>query len=181
MIGSAKDRFVRLARYNERANREMLEALSLITDKARRRDVGSWFGSIHGILNHVIVSDINWLFRYGALAPDSPVLKDPQLHPASLSWQHDLHDDFEALASHRRAVDGLIRAWFAEFPELRYGELFSYRDSKGAARSAIACDAFDFLFVHQAHHRGQMSQILDTLGVPNNVADNVGFLARDSE
>ena len=36
--------------------------------------------------------------------------------------------------------------------------------------------AFEFLFVHQIHHRGQVSQVLDLLGLPNNFADNVAFL-----
>ena len=181
MIPSVRDRFVRLARYNERANREMYEALSPVTDRVRKRDVGSWFGSIHGILNHAIVSDINWLRRYRALAPQSPVLADARLDPPDLSWHKDLYEDFGALAGHRAAVDALITAWFEELPEPCYGRAFEYLDSSGGARSALACDAFDFLFVHQAHHRGQVSQILDTLGVANNFADNSRFLARDGE
>jgi uncharacterized damage-inducible protein DinB len=40
----------------------------------------------------------------------------------------------------------------------------------------VAASAFEFLFVHQTHHRGQVSQILDRLGLPNNVADNAAFL-----
>ncbi len=174
----ARERFARLARYNERANEEMIRALEGVTDRVRRRDLGSWFGSIHGILNHLIVCDINWLRRWRALSPRSPVLADRRLDPPNLSWERDLHDSFEALVEHRRAVDALIRAWFGEFPESRYGETFEYRDSKGGLRSAVAADAFDFLFVHQVHHRGAIAQILDSLGVANNFADNTAFLAR---
>ena len=179
MTYGMKDRFLRMAAYNGRANEELYEALSRVTDRARKRDTGSWFGSIHGILNHVVICDINWLRRYRALAPDSTILADPALDPPGLSWDHDLHDDFGRLRDARTAVDVVIRRWFAGFAEQRYGEVFLYRDSKGTSREAAAAEAFDFLFVHQVHHRGQISQILDALGVPNNMADNVGFLARD--
>ena len=168
--------FQNLARYNERANGEMYAALSQLTDKARKRDVGSWFGSIHGILNHVIITDMNWLKRYRALSPESPVLTDPQLDPPNLSWSHDLHEDFEALRQTRGFVDAKIRAWFAEFPMSRCSEEFQYHDSRGTLRRAVAGAAFEFLFLHQTHHRGQISQILDVLGLPNNFADNAAYL-----
>ncbi len=181
MTVSLKGRFVRLARYNGRANAEMYEALSRVTDRARRRETGSWFGSIHGLLNHVIVCEIAWLRRYRAMAPDSPALTDPCLDPPNLMWDHDLHEDFDELASHQAAVDAAARAWFAELPESRYGEIFEYQDSSGSLHDVVACDAFDFLLVHNTHHRGQVSQILDTLGVANNFADNKRFLSRDAD
>ncbi len=178
MSNLARQHFRRLACYNTRANGEIFEAASRLTDKARRRDVGSWFTSLHGILNHVLVCDIHWLRRYRALDPDSAVLDDPCLDPPGLSWDRDLHEDFAPFRAHREAVDGRIEAWFAEFPESRYGEAFEYRDSRGSLQKvAAAAEAFDFLFVHQTHHRGQVSQVLDALGVPNNPADNLRFLS----
>ena len=168
--------FHHMARYNARANREMLQQLALLTGRARRRDTGSWFISIHGLLNHVLICDINWLKRYRALEPDSPVLQDSQLDPPNLSWEHDLHDDFKSLAEHRPVVDALIMAWFEAFPASRYAEVFPYQDSVGATRRAMAGQAFEFLFLHQTHHRGQISQSLDTLGLPNNFADNAAYL-----
>ncbi len=168
--------FQNLARYNQRANQEMFESLSLLTEKARKRENGSWFGSIHGILNHIIVVDINWLKRYRALAPDSPVLADPRLDPPNLSWDHPLHEDLKGLRETRTVVDARIRDWFAEFPPSRYDEVFEYQDSRGTLRQAMAGAAFEFLFLHQTHHRGQISQILDEIGLPNNFADNAAYL-----
>jgi uncharacterized damage-inducible protein DinB len=173
---TAQSVFQNLARYNERANQELFASLSHLTGRVRRRDMGSWFESLHGILNHIIICDINWLRRYRTLEPDSPVLNDPALDPPNLSWDRDLHDDFGALGEHRRQVDALIRAWFDAFPPARYKESFQYRDSGDTLRSARAGQAFEFFFLHQTHHRGQISQILDTLGQPNNIADNAAYL-----
>ena len=171
-----KQSFQNLARYNQRVNQEMYEILSSLTDRARKKDVGSWFGSIHSVLNHLIICDLNWLRRYRSLSPDSPVLTDPRLDPPNLSWEHDLHDNFASLWKDRAVVDERIRAWFDEFPLSRYDENFQYRDSVGKLRNALAGAAFEFLFLHQTHHRGQISQILDNIGLPNNFADNGAYL-----
>lgn len=173
---TAQSVFQSLARYNERANQELFASLSQLTGRVRRRDMGSWFGSLQGILNHILICDINWLRRCRILEPDSPVLNDPALDPPNLSWDRDLHDDFGTLREHRCQVDALIRSWFDAFPAARYRESFQYRDSAGTLRSARAGQAFEFLFLHQTHHRGQISQILDTLGQPNNLADNAAYL-----
>lgn len=150
----------------------MYAALSLLTDLARKRETGSWFGSIHGIANHALVADLYWLRRYRALSSDSAVLNDPRLSPPGLSWQGFLHDDFADMRATRAYVDERIVDWFTEFPVGRYGEAFRYEDSRGISRHAVADRAFEFLFVHQIHHRAQVSQILDQLGIPNNYADN---------
>ena len=168
--------FQNLARYNGRANNEMYQVLGMLTDSARKQETGSFFGSIHGILNHLLICDINWLKRYRALSPESPVLTDPRLDPPNLSWEHDLHDNFSALREDRKIVDERIQAWFAEFPASRYGEVFEYQDSKGNRQHPIAAAAFEFLFMHQTHHRGQVSQILDAMGLANNFADNFAYL-----
>jgi uncharacterized damage-inducible protein DinB len=172
--------FQNLARYNQRANREMYEILSLLTDKARKMERGAWFGSIHGILNHLIITDLNWLKRFRALSPKSS-LNDPQLDPPNLSWEHDLHDNFKELRNTREVADARIRDWFSEFSTDRYNEVFQYQDSRGTPREAKAGAAFEFLFLHQTHHRGQVAQILDALGLPNDFANNITYLEGPKE
>lgn len=180
MDHSATQLFQHQARYNQRANEEMFRVLAQLTDRALKRDAGSWFGSIHGILNHLIITDINWLRRFRALSPNSTVLSDMALDPPNLSWDSDLHDNFQDLSRNRASIDVLICDWFEEFPETRYGDTFEYQDSAGTFLSAAAGTAFTFLFTHQAHHRGQVSQVLDTLGLPNNMADNIAYLEMQS-
>lgn len=172
----SKDIYSHLALYNKRANAEMFAVLAQLTNKARRRDTGSWFGSIHRLVNHIIIADMYWLNRFKPVFPESAVLKDPLLSPANLSWQHDLCEHFEELRDERRFVDDRIISWIEECPEDRYGDSFKYSDSVGNLHSAVVGQAFEFLFLHQVHHRGQVSQVLDSLGLPNNFADNVAFL-----
>ena len=164
--------FQNLARQNERIDAEMCEVLSLVPDYKLEENAGSHFGSILGILNHIIICDINWLKRYRPLAPDSPVLNHPLLDPPGLSWEHNLHADFSGFRTNRTAIDSLIRKWFDEFSPESYGSTFDYVDSRGKTRHAVAGEAFEFFFLHQTHHRGEVSQILDGFGVENNFMDN---------
>jgi hypothetical protein len=53
---------------------------------------------------------------------------------------------------------------------------FEYQDSVGNLRHATAGAAFEFLFLHQTHHRGQISQILDSMGLAHSFADNAAYL-----
>ena len=73
-------------------------------------------------------------------------------------------------------ISGKLTAWFREYPRDGYGKPFQYKDSMGSVRDAVAGPSFDYLFIHQLHHRGQISQILDEVGLPNNFADNLLFL-----
>lgn len=172
----SKDIFLHLARYNQRVNAELFEILGQFTDRARRRDNGAWFGSLHGMANHLIVADLHWLQRFKPVFAESVVLNDPRLSPAGLSWKQDFRENFEELQEERKYVDARLVAWFAECPENRYGDHFQYTDSAGNLRNAMVGQAFMFLFIHQTHHRGQVAQVLDSLGLPNNFADNIGFL-----
>jgi uncharacterized damage-inducible protein DinB len=168
--------FLDFARYNGRANEELYNVLGMLTDKARRRETGSWFGSIHRLINHIIIADMFWLKRFQPIFPGSRVLADTRLIPEDLSWSHALREDFDELRGERGYVDSRLIDWFDECPEERYGVRFEYVDSAGSTRPGVASNAFEFLFVHQIHHRGQVSQILDELGLPNNIADNGAFI-----
>ncbi len=176
MTTSTRNIFLDLARYGRRANNELFEALSKLTERARRRDTGSYFGSVSRLVNHILIADMFWLKRFRPLFPESRVLADQRLIPDDLAWEVDRGESFAELWEQRSYVDdGLIR-WFEECPEDRYEKRFDYLDSGGSTRSAVAVEAFEFLFLHQMHHRGQVSQILDAFGLPNNVADNGAFL-----
>jgi uncharacterized damage-inducible protein DinB len=50
MAYELKSSFQHSARYNAWAKQQMFAALAKRTGRARRRDAGSWFGSIHRLL-----------------------------------------------------------------------------------------------------------------------------------
>src|SRR5215204_3042142 len=60
-----------MAAYNRWANRRLYAAAAL-PDEDYRRPVGAFFGSLHGTLNHLLVTDRIWMRRFEGTgdAPD---------------------------------------------------------------------------------------------------------------
>ena len=176
MTGLWKNEMEHLARFNAGSNRELYRILTQLTPGALVSDRGSWFGSLTGMLNHIIVTDIHWLDRFRPLDPEAAVFTDGRLGSFSLEWK-PLSEDFSVLSEGRRVVDDLISEWFVWFPEENYARDLSYLDSGGRTQSTTAARAFSFLFSHQNYHRGQISQVLDEIGLPNSFMDNLKYQA----
>src|SRR3712207_9504011 len=52
-----------MAAYNRWANRRLYAAAAALLDDDYRRPAGAFFGSLHGTLNHLLVTDRNWTSR----------------------------------------------------------------------------------------------------------------------
>ncbi len=59
-----KAQFDMLARYNAFANRRLYDACGALSDEDYRADHGAFFKSVHGTLNHLLVTDRIWLARF---------------------------------------------------------------------------------------------------------------------
>src|SRR5262249_199616 len=53
-----------MARYNAWMNRKLYDAAATLPDDERRRDLGAFFHSLHGTLNHLVLTDRAWLVRF---------------------------------------------------------------------------------------------------------------------
>jgi uncharacterized damage-inducible protein DinB len=166
-----KETFVLLAEYNAVTNREVLEILRGVSEEDLGRDLGTYFASILGIMNHILVADVLWLGRFSAaLTEMSDLGKDlPEFEIKKLTdviWP-DL-DTFSPLREH---VDGLISQAFLALPEERFTVVLRYHNWRGQEQEKIAWRAFLHFFNHQTHHRGQVSALLDRLSVKNDYSN----------
>ena len=57
------DHFRQFAAYNAWANARLYEAALDLPDEPYRRQVGVFFGSLHGTLNHLLATDRIWFKR----------------------------------------------------------------------------------------------------------------------
>src|SRR5262245_6793058 len=58
------------ARYNRWMNAKVFDAAARLSDEERKRDRGAFFGSIHNVMNHILVGDRIWLGRLTGRVPD---------------------------------------------------------------------------------------------------------------
>ena len=69
---AVKAHFEQFATYNCWANARLYHAALALSDADYRRNVGAFFKSMHGTLNHLLVADRIWLKRSRAKGSSRP-------------------------------------------------------------------------------------------------------------
>jgi uncharacterized damage-inducible protein DinB len=148
------DHFRMLARYNTVANERLYEVCARLEDQEYRKPRQGSFGSIHGLLNHVLLADRIWMSRFAGAGRTTPALNTV------------LFDEFPALREARVDQDAAIERYFAGVDSGFLERSFPYTNSKGIACVEPAPIAFAHFFNHQTHHRGQVHVMLSQTPVP---------------
>ena len=166
-----KEIFQLLAEYNALTNREMIGILSRLPAEKLAQDAGSFYKSILGLGNHVMLSDLAWLERFARQWPElEPVRK--RLPAIKVQKLTDLvWDSLEAYGAVRQELDETIRQAFRTIADGRYEEVLSYKNFRGEEQKKIAWRAFLHMFNHQTHHRGQVALLLDQFKVENDYSN----------
>jgi uncharacterized damage-inducible protein DinB len=143
-----------LARYNRVANERIFSCCAQLEDAERRKQRPGSFGSIHALLNHILLGDRIWMGRF-----------ENRAHSTTPPLNTVLYQDFAALQEARAAEDSRIEAFFAQAgPEFFDSEL-RYTNSMGVDYVDRATVAAAHIFNHQTHHRGQIHVMLSQTAV----------------
>jgi uncharacterized damage-inducible protein DinB len=161
------------ARYNRWMNDKIYTAAAGLTDEARKRDVGAFFRSIHGTLNHLMVADRVWLGRFRGL----PVA-DGDMAPGIRSLDQELYADFEELRRQRSALDDELTSWVGGVTEEQLAGPLVYRRF-GAQLECTLRWAVAQVFNHQTHHRGQVTALLTQQGCDPGATDLFAMLKEE--
>lgn len=148
-----KAHFDSLARYNAWANQRVYDAAAALTDAEYRADRGVFFRSMHGTLNHLLVTDRIWMQRITGRG-DAPDRLDAVLF-----------EDFSDLRAAREAEDKRIFEHITGLSEADLAGTIKYRrvSTPDIFEQPLA-PALAHLFNHQTHHRGQAHAILTGFG-----------------
>jgi uncharacterized damage-inducible protein DinB len=144
--------FSMMAGYNAWANERVYDAAAGLSDSDYRADRGAFFKSVHGTLNHLLVTDCIWMRRFTGTG-DAPTRLDAILF-----------DDLSDLRAARRAEDQRIESYVGELDEARLNGLLRYRTISNPTdfEQPLASTLIHF-FNHQTHHRGQVHALLTGL------------------
>ena len=145
--------FRMLAQYNRVANERLYRCCAELPGaEYRERRAGS-FGSIHALLNHILLGDRIWMARFEGEGRTTPALNTI------------LFDEFQALHTARVTEDARIEAFFAAATESFFSRSFSYTNNQGKEYIETAEIAVSHFFNHQTHHRGQIHAMLSATSV----------------
>jgi uncharacterized damage-inducible protein DinB len=155
------------ARYSERANRSVAALLDGLSLEERNKDRGAYYGSLAGLLSHVLGGTLYFqgLFR------------------ASRPGYFAACESISSLSSHEGAVDAagweaLKRSLAAaDKAAVELSESLSPADADwpvpldwygGNPKAVPLRFLFNQMIVHGIHHRGQISQVLDEMKVEHD-------------
>ncbi len=149
----AHTHFSHLARYNVWATKRLLRAVEALPETDYRRDVGLFFKSIHGTLNHLLVGEhLIWFARFAkGVSPKVPLDTEAEPDRARLA---------QALKGGAANWLPLISAW----PNERFGGTLDYITLNGQPASLNFAATLAHVFNHGTHHRGQITAALTAMG-----------------
>ncbi len=143
------NRYAALGAYNAWANARVFDAAAALPDADYRADRGAFFKSVHGTLNHLLVTDRIWMKRFTGTGT-APDRLDAILFEA-------LDDLWHA----RRSEDARLTSFVAGLDDPALAGRFTYtRASTPERYEQELGPALDHLFNHHTHHRGQVHAML---------------------
>ena len=147
-----KPLFEMLAAYNAWVNERLFAAAAQVPERDYRADHGVFFHSLHGTLNHLLLGDRIWMYRFTGEGEEPRVLSGI------------LYDDFGELREARCVEDARILAYIAGLDDGALAGTIRYRSTRSPTEleQRLAPLLLHF-FNHQTHHRGQAHAILTRL------------------
>lgn len=153
------DYFQLMANYNRWMNQNLFAVCAHISDADRHKDLGAFFKSIHGTLDHIFYGDKAWMSRFTC-------------KPVDVDIGQELHSDFLSLQKARAAMDNAIVEWSRALDNAWLKEPFTYTSKvDGKTRTLPAWILVTHMFNHQTHHRGQATTLIKQLGYEPGITD----------
>lgn len=149
-----------MSSYNLWINRKLYEICSKFPDEERKRDAGAFFKSIHGTLNHLLLTDRVWMGRFTG-------------NPASYkSLDEELYSDFNRLREAREKEDQNIISWITSLKDTDLSNDLAYMSMVSPQpRKYPLWFALSHFFNHQTHHRGQITTLINQMGIDPGITD----------
>jgi uncharacterized damage-inducible protein DinB len=171
---------VMYARYNQAGNKVVFGLLDKTSNDEREKDRGSFYGSLSGLFRHIIGGTRFFLGMYkAALNGNAAALKAitaietlPKLPEGALS-----EVQWKELESAVNAVDTAYTDMACALSESDLSLPVKVEWYGGNPASVPLSFMLSQLVVHNTHHRGQISQILDSIKIDNDYSGiDVSFL-----
>jgi len=135
--------FSQLSHYNSWANARLYEAALALPEDLYKSDTGIFFRSLHGTLNHLLLTDRLWLTRLTGVGEQPKRLDDIQ------------YENRIELARARLAEGARLIAVVNSYDDDMLSRPHAYNTTSGVPQEQPLSDILLHLFNHQTHHRGQ--------------------------
>ncbi|WP_461255223.1 DinB family protein [Treponema sp. R80B11-R83G3] len=168
------------AKYNQAANKTIFGLMDEMDNEEREKDRGSFYGSLSGLLRHIIGGTQFFLGMYKAsLTGNAAALKaisaiealpkPPEGALSATQWKE--------LGSVLNTIDSAYVGMTEALSESDLNLPVKIEWYGGNPASVPLSFMLSQLVVHNTHHRGQISQVFDSLTIANDYSGiDVSFL-----
>ena len=161
-----KEYLLHLLKYNRGANAEVVKALTAMSEAERKADRGAFAKSLHGLLSHIAGGELFLQAQLRAAPVPAAALKHAYAD-RKLVFGEENFPDFEDLSKAIAAFDDTNVAFAEALDDAAFETKCSVMTPKGKLEVNIAWVVIQII-THGVHHRGQISQVLDELGIAND-------------
>jgi uncharacterized damage-inducible protein DinB/predicted N-acetyltransferase YhbS len=164
-----KTQLMTMARYNAWAITQLYEHVEALPEADYRRDCGLFFKSVHGTLNHLLVTEHHlWRRRFAeGLSPKLALDAEVESDRAALKT---------SLLEGAAAWPALIEGW----SDGQLAGTLDYNTSKGVPMSLPFAATLNHVFNHGTHHRGQITAGITAMGRACPEIDLVWMLQKET-
>lgn len=173
---SMTDHFRLFAEYNRLMNSRIYDAACALPVTDLRADRGAFFKSVLGTLNHILVGDIIWLKRFSNHPSSKNVLSQLAKMDPPNALNEILFNDLSVLRDERLALDDVIVQWTGSLSDEDLQGFVVYESMDGRGFQKPFSSLISHLFLHQVHHRGQITTLLSQSGVDFGDTDLVELI-----
>ncbi|PKL24071.1 MAG: hypothetical protein CVV47_12490 [Spirochaetae bacterium HGW-Spirochaetae-3] len=165
-----------VAEYNAAAMDAMLAAIAKAPAGLAARDVGLYYKSVDGTVEHLAWALVLWLKRYAGFGSYHCLASSALIAKPLDETRDGVRGDSEKTAALLREADALMIEFVKEVPESELSRRVTYRTTDGKEFSRTFWHTIFQVLNHGTHHRGEISAILDMNGVANDFNGFTSYL-----
>jgi len=174
-----KEVFLAFAKHNEEANKTVAGILEKFTNEEREKNRKSYYGSLSALYSHNVGATCYFLSLFaGAVSDNAEAVKalKPLAKIEELKGKLS-EEQWKKLVSFGKIADKALVEFVAALKDSDFEAQVKLEWYKGKPPSVPLRFMLQQLISHNTHHRGQISQILDSLKIDNDYSGiNVKFL-----
>ncbi|HOX32572.1 MAG TPA: DinB family protein [Spirochaetales bacterium] len=156
------------ARYGKRADESVMALLDGLSPEARNEDRKSYYKSLTGLASHLAGGALYFAGLFRAALPAAAAALQAGEGPAPGEGGQLDAAGWAELKARWAAADRAIVELVAALSEAELAAPVKLDWYGGKPDSVPMCFLLHQLYVHGIHHRGQISQILDSMGVEHD-------------
>jgi uncharacterized damage-inducible protein DinB len=161
MNGSMISRYRRWFEYEKDSHAKTLDSLNAVAEGLRQSE---GFRKAVYLMGHIIAARRMWLFRFGVIR------ENVELFPGETSVAE--------LPAQLSEMETLWSDYLSQLNDTDIARVFDYQSYEGSRFRNTVEDILTQLFGHSWYHRGQIAQLLRSIGAEPAVTDFV-FWARE--